>query len=433
MRPFAFATRFRFNSYLALNDERPWMNTQLRICSLLAAAALVAAASTKPALAADTANGLSLTPPPPTALDPGTPSFVLAPVRANVSLTTSGLLGFVNSQPVFVQDMFRPIDKELRGIAASSHNITEFRESARTAIEREMRAYVYEMVTMSAAKADLSDQDKARLDVYIHIQRSELLSKYGGSLAMAEQALKATNSSVDKEMDDLRSKMIVQTYMQRQIYPHIVVTRDMVMDQYQRSASKQENAEIELFTITLPVERWLREPGVGGKRGPVMQNPTGAQILQAEQMAMNTGKEIAAKARAGADFAVLAEDYASVDQRANYGGYWPNVKHDGTLNTTIEKYAFSLPANTVGEPLLLPNDDFHKAAVVIMKVGKKKEARVVPFSEAQAAIRDSIREKQFQELETQYMDKLSKGAAIEAVEHMTDVALEAAITRYATQ
>jgi hypothetical protein len=403
------------------------------------------AATALHAQAEPTQNSLSLVPPPspppappappalPGPLDAGTPSIVLAPVRANVSLTTNALLGFVNSQPVFVQDMFRPIDKELRGIASSSHNITEFRESARSAIERQMRSYVYEMVMMSAAKADLSEQDKQRLDIYIQIQRSELLSKYGGSLAMAEEALKATNSSVDKEMDDLRRNMIVRLYMHKQLDPRIVVTRDMVMDQYQRSSATKEDAEIELFTITLPVQRWLREPGVGGKKGPVMQNPTGAQILQAEQMALDTGREIAAKARAGADFAVLAEDYSSADQRANYGGYWPKVKHDGTLNPKLENFAFSLPANTVGDPLLLPNQDFHQSAVVILKVGKKKEARTIPFSEAQAGIRDSIRDKQYQQLQTEYMDKLSKGAAIEAVERMTDVALEAAITRYATQ
>lgn len=148
---------------------------------------------------------------------------------------------------------------------------------------------------------------------------------------------------------------------------------------------------------------------------------------------MTTANEIAAKARAGADFAVLAEDYSSADQRANYGGYWPKVKHDGSLNPKIENYAFSLPANTVGNPLMLPNEDFHRAAIVVMKVGTKKESRTVPFSESQDSIRDAIRNRQYQQLQTEYMDKLTKGAAIEAVERMTDVALEAAVTRYATQ
>jgi hypothetical protein len=409
------------------------MNTRLRIYFSLAVAALLTASPHSRAEAADGANNLSLTPPPPAPADPATPSIVLAPVRANVSLTTNALLGFVNSQPVFVQDLFRPIDKELRGIAASSHNITDFRDAARKAIEHEMQSYIYEMVMMSAAQGALSDQDKAGLDHYMLTQRSQLLSEHGGSVAMADEALKAVGSSVDKQLEDERRNLIVRLYLHKQLDPRIVVTRDMVMDEYQRSAAKQEDAEIELFTITLPVSRWLREPGVGGKRGPIMQNPTGAQILQAEQMAMTTGKEIAAKARAGADFAVLAEDYSSADERANYGGYWPKVKRGDGLNAKIENYAFSLPANTVGEPLLLPNEDFHSSAVVILKVGKKKEARVIPFSEAQGAIRDSIREKQYQELQTQYMEKLSKGAAIEAVEHMTDVALEAAVTRYATQ
>ena len=98
------------------------------------------------------------------------PTIVLAPVRANVALTTNALLGFVNSQPVFLQDMIRPIDKDLRALAAHSKNITDFRDSARTVISRQMQAYVYEMVMMSAARSDLSDQDKSRLDIYMRIQ-----------------------------------------------------------------------------------------------------------------------------------------------------------------------------------------------------------------------------------------------------------------------
>ena len=235
-----------------------------------------------------------------------------------------------------------------------------------------------------------------------------MISRYGGSLALAEQALKATGSSVDKEMEDTRRNMVVRLYMHKQLDPRIVVTRQMVKDEYDRSASKHEDAEIELFTITLPLTRWLREPGTDGKKGPIIANPS----ARANPPSRTTGpRHRQGDRRQGprrADFAVLAEDYASADQRANYGGYWPKVKHDGSLNPKIETYAFSLPANTVGEPLLLTDDDFHRSAIVVMKVGTKKESRVIPFSEAQDAIRDGIRDRQYHQLYVEYMDKLTR-------------------------
>ncbi len=198
---------------------------------------------------------------------------------------------------------------------------------------------------------------------------------------MANVALKPIGSSVDKEIDDMRRDLVVRLYMRNQLYPKIVITRAMVMDEYDRSAAKHVDAEIELFTITLPLTRWLHEAGTDGKRGPLIENPTPEQLRSAQEQMMSTASEIAAKARKGADFAALAEDYSSADQRANYGGYWPKVTHDGSLNPTLENYAFSLPANTVGDPLLLPNDNFQKTAAVVIKIGKKKEARTIPFSE----------------------------------------------------
>jgi parvulin-like peptidyl-prolyl isomerase len=351
-------------------------------------------------------------------------------VRANVSLTTNALLGFVNSEPVFVQDLFGPIDGDLRSFAKNSHNISEFRTQARGAISREMQAYVQDMVTLATAKASLSDNEKKGLDIYLAKQRSDLLSKYGGSQAQADLALKATGSSVEKEIAKERSVMTVRIYVHRQLYPRIVVTRQMVMDEYERS-KHQEDAEIELFTITLRVSRWLREPGADGKLGPVMQNPTDAQVREAERMALKQAADIVGQLRNGADFARLVEDN-SQDDRANFGGRMPNVKR-GSLKPVLEDAAFALPANTVGAPLLIKDPDFKRETVVILKVGEKKEGRTIPFSEAQAGIYTTLSERAFKELYSEYMGKLMQGATVEAVERMTDVALDVAVARYATQ
>src|SRR5271170_3845218 len=382
------------------------MNTRSRMLPLLTVLAVAATArQALPATPADVSPTLDMIAPPSSSHPTAIPSSSngLAPVRANVSLTTNALLGFVNSEPVFVQDLFRPIDAQLRSFATNSHSISEFRDEARLAIQRQMHTYVENTLVLSAAKAALSDDERRGLEAYIAKQRSDLLSKYGGSQAQADLALKTTGSSVENEIETERNDMIIRIYLHKELYPKICVTRQMVLDEYERS-KHQEDAEIELFTITLKITRWLREPGENGKLGPIMTNPTPAQIRQAEQMAMNQAKDLVSQIRKGADFSRLVEDN-SQDARANYGGRLPNVKR-GSLNAALEDIAFSIPANTVGDPVLLRDSDFHLEAVVIIKIGQKKEARIIPFSEAQQDIADALQRKQFSDLEAQYMLKL---------------------------
>ncbi|MGN6368757.1 MAG: peptidylprolyl isomerase [Phycisphaerae bacterium] len=369
-----------------------------------------------------------IAPPAPSADD--TPNNALSPVRANVGITTNALLGFVNAEPVFANDLFRPIDGELRSLASNCRDLSEFRSQARAAIQRQIQAHVQETLVISAAKASLTDQEKKGLDVYMATERSKLLSKYGGSLALADEALRAEGTSVEKTLDDERTTMIVRIYMHRELYPKIVVTRQMVLDEYERT-KHTEDEEIELFTITLRVSRWLREPGENGKLGPINPNPSPAQIAQAEHMALKQGEDIVDQLRHGADFARLVEDN-SQDDRANYGGRMPNVKR-GSLKPVLEKAAFALPANTVGEPLLIKDPDFRRETVVILKVGQKKEARTIPFSEAQKDIYAALERKQYAELANEYTQKLYRQGAVEAVERMTNVAVDVAVARYATE
>ncbi len=140
------------------------MHTSMRLRSFVfALAALGSFGLAAHAAAPDSGiDGLAITLPPPDATDAPNAKIVLAPVRANVSLTTNALLGFVNSQPVFVQDVFRPIDKQLRTIAANSKNITDFRDVARTAITKQTSNYVYQLVLNSAANTRLTDQRGCR-------------------------------------------------------------------------------------------------------------------------------------------------------------------------------------------------------------------------------------------------------------------------------
>jgi hypothetical protein len=190
---------------------------------------------------------------------------------------------------------------------------------------------------------------------------------------------------------------------------------------------------VELFTITLPITRYLREPNLAsGQIGPIIQDPTAAQIAGAEAQAKKTANEIIAKLKAGADFARLAEDYHSSDDASNNGGR-VEVNRGSMQDGKFEDFVFSVPARTIGQPYVVHDADFRNSYVVVVKIGEKHDARTVGFGEAQKTLMTELKEKQFGDLEAQEMDKLSRSGAVEAVDRMIDVALDGCVTRYATK
>ena len=358
----------------------------------------------------------------------------LVPVRANQAFTMNALLGFVNSQPMFVGDLLRPIDDDLRRMARQSRDISDFKRDAKAAVEAQMRRQISEVLISTAAKNALTEEDRGRLDVFMNKQKFELLSKYGGAQAVADQSLRAIGSSVEKEMEDRRRRLTIDLYLHKQLSPRIVVTRQMVLDEYEKDSAKwSQTAEVELFTITIPVSRFLREPTTDGTRGPVLANPTTEQVKNAEEASLAQAREIAVKAKNGDDWARLAEDFSADSRAKDFGGRWPKVRKGSLAREEVEKYVFSLPADTIGEPMLLRDPDPTSSTVMLVKVGQKKEARTIPFSEAQEELKARLREQKYRQLSDEYMEKLYKTAAVEAVDRMVDVALDAAISRYATQ
>jgi hypothetical protein len=367
---------------------------------------------------------------------------VIAPVRPNQTLTMNALLGFVNGEPVFVDTLLRPLDEQLRTISKKARNLTDFRDAAKALIEQQWQTQITDILITSSAKAALSEEDKGKLDMVMNKIRHDLIAKKGGSLAIADQALRAQGSSVEKELNEERRHLTVQLYVQKQIRPKIVVTRQMVLEDYERNPKNwQLEAELELYTITLPVSRWLpRDPGENGQKGPVKKNLTAKDIAGAKGAAMAKAREITQQLKAAGDkvvplFAQLAEDNQSIDGRATKGGRTPNVKRGSLADQGEENYIFSLPANTIGEPYFVDDPDPMRQRVAVIRVGEKKEARTISFAEAQEEIRNKLTKQQYDQLSHDYMDSLYKRAAptLEKADSMVETTVSAAVARYASQ
>ena len=162
----------------------------------------------------------------------------LAQITTDQALTIDALVATVNGEPIFVKDIIRPLDAELERLSRQCRSLRQFREEARGALEKQMRSSVGDILLYSAAKESLADEDEKRIDAFMNKTKNDLLAKYKGSKALADEALKARGSSVEKELDKSRRKLIVEMYMHKQMYPKIQVVRRDVVREYEGNIKK---------------------------------------------------------------------------------------------------------------------------------------------------------------------------------------------------
>lgn len=360
---------------------------------------------------------------------PSTDKDPLVPLSPNQALTMNALLGMINGDPIFVQDILRPLDADLTKLAQNARNLNDFKSQAYDMIRRQVNAQVSDRLTMQKAKSSMADEDNQRVEIMLNKVRHDILTQYAGSEAMADQALRARGSSLEKELADRKRKFIRELYLRKTLWPRITVTRAQILNYYETHIKEFSfDAEVDLYTITIPVDRFLRGPD--GKR---IANPTTEQVKQATDAALAKARDLIQQAKDGADFAVLAEDN-SIDNQKRNGGRWPRTRKGSLAREEVEKAAFSLPANSFAEPVYLPEPDPAKARVVIVKVGDAQPARITPFSEAQRDIDSKLRESQWIRLMREFSDRLASEAAVEGtIDRMVDTSTEVAVARYAVR
>lgn len=354
----------------------------------------------------------------------------LAPVQANLPVTIDAYVGTVNGTPVFVDDVLQGVDEELRAVAKSSRGVGSFRMQARATVEKQVEIRISEILMDHAARQTMSEDDERRVEAYVNRTRKEMLTQFGGSTAVADQKLAAKGSSLEKEVAKKRAEVIRQLHLQKTLYPKIVVTRDMIQKTYDREKGTKYSlpAEVDLYTITIPISRYLKETLPDGTQQAIAE-PTEAQLQQATNLAVERAKALIEQLKKGEEFAKLAEEN-SADPRRLHGGRWPKTRKGMLRWEEVEKAAFGLSANSIAEPVVVKEKNPADSLVMVVRVGEVSQARVVPFEEAQKDIERRLRETQYVTLTNQYYAKLREKSAVEGVNKMVDAAVDAAVARY---
>ena len=372
---------------------------------------------------------------PATAALPDPQAHIQAEVTPvpGTNLAVAALLGTVNSKPIFVQDVLRPISKELKNAAAISKTKAYFQQQAVRSIARELNVQIDDILFLAKAKRFLNKDDMKEVAAVVAAKKAKIVAQYMGSQQLADRALRQQGGSLNQKLQAIRKQTIIGMYLTRTVYPKLISTRRQLWHYYQAHIAKYtRHASVDLFTITYRViNQWPRDPTDPTHTQP-LAHATQAQIAAACRKAVAYCDKLESEIRHGANFALLAENNSS-DSAADNGGHWPNTRRGELSNPLIEKTAFSLKPHTMAPPILIKNKTNPRGdAVVIIRVGSVTRHHVIPFGREQAAIALTLRQRMYRHFMRIYQRNMYDAASVKAMTRMVSTAEQVATSLYFT-
>lgn len=158
----------------------------------------------------------------------------------------SGMIGQVNGNPIYAEDVLGPLEARLQA-RARELTPTAWKREATQAILQSLDRIIIQALILGAAERDLSAEEQAALPQLMQNKRAELMRLHGlGSAAVANAVLlDQTGLDLEGHLKRFREQVIVGRYTSKIVGPKINVTRrDMERfftdhaDEFNRPASR---------------------------------------------------------------------------------------------------------------------------------------------------------------------------------------------------
>jgi parvulin-like peptidyl-prolyl isomerase len=222
---------------------------------------------------------------------------------------------------------------------------------------------------------------------------------------------------VDKQMEELRAvfdnddqfrmKLKDEGFTEESFRRHVerMAAAKIYLDRIRADASDVRDAEVEQFYAENPDRLTLPER-VRVRHILLKWKPMGTQDDRAairKQM-----EPILERARAGEDFAALAEEF-SEDSATKAAGGDTGLFHRGTMVPAFEDVAFSLQPGEISDPV----DTVF--GVHILKLEEHQASRLLPLDDVREQLRDYVREEKMEGAVEAKIDELRAAADIEVL------------------
>jgi parvulin-like peptidyl-prolyl isomerase len=181
----------------------------------------------------------------------------------------------------------------------------------------------------------------------------------------------------------------LRTIIERRVLREMILRRDIEPKMTVSDADlRREYEQLKGSEFTTPAKITLQEI--------VVKDDAGGEAL---------AQELAAKARAGEDFAALAKAHSAAPTRAHDGEVGEIAEND--MDPDLRKLVLALPVGGVSQPVRIP-DGYR-----IVKVTARTPAVTIPFDVAAEKLRERAMNARFEKEYEVYMQELRKTAQIE--------------------
>jgi len=275
------------------------------------------------------------------------------------------VLAEVNGEVITREDILGPIRPQMR-TWRKEYSPEAFRSRCRQVINMRLKEEISRRLVFQEAEADLSEEEKAQIDLTLGKMLKGLAAEAGSTLLL-EEKLEARGSSIEERREEQRRRLVVQRYLHKKIGPDIHITHSELLNYYKkvRPERYERPTRVRLGLITI--------------RKAEAVDPEEARAL---------ADAVRGRAAGGEDFGRLARRY-SHGPMAEKGGDWGFVTEGSFRVKAVDKALFALKAGEVG-PVVEADDALH-----VVKALERGEGRTVPFTEVQDELEQEIRDQKF--------------------------------------
>ena len=293
---------------------------------------------------------------------------------------------------------------ELLKPIANDNDPNRFRELAKSPLKDVVLDRISGVLLYQHAKREIGKNANEALDTMAEKELRRFVLKYGGDEAKADEALRAMGMDRKKFKDEHTKLVITQSYIASKLSYKRPITYGELVEYYQKHKDELFRTEAKLKFRLIDID--------------ILKVPVKSIDENRAEAARKLGEELAKRARAGEDFAKLAEEY-SHDHRRAFGGLWPEVQPDSLAEpyTALAEMAKQINPGQIAGPAEAVGHIF------VMKLEEKQSEGYEPLEKVQGQVNDRILTDRQNEAIRKLNDRLLREAAIGETDEFIDFCL----------
>ncbi|HEV3484761.1 MAG TPA: peptidylprolyl isomerase [Vicinamibacterales bacterium] len=250
-----------------------------------------------------------------------------------------------------------------------------------------LRGALDQLITMTALTQEAKSRQVSATDAEVDARVAEMRKRFPDESAFTK-ALADRNMTLERLKDDTRTDTMIGKMLDAEVASAAAVTDEQVREFYQQNPDK--------FT-----------QGESIRASHILIKAAESADAATKQKARAQIDEILKQAKAGADFAKLAQQHSQDGSAAQGGdlGFFGR----GQMVPPFEQAAFALAPGQISE-VVTTQFGYH-----IIKLAEKREASTVPIEQVSDRIRQFLEQQKKQERARAFIDSVKSKARIEVL------------------